>query len=61
MDVEKLIRVEEVAAWLDVPTSWVYAAARDGRLPCVRMGHHVRFRRGDIQAFVDAGGTSQEG
>jgi excisionase family DNA binding protein len=34
------------AAWyLNVKTSWVYEAVRTGRLPCHRVGRHIRFTR----------------
>jgi excisionase family DNA binding protein len=31
------------AAVLNVPKSWVYELARQGRLPCRRLGRYVRF------------------
>jgi excisionase family DNA binding protein len=34
------------------PLSWVYAAVREGRLPHVRVGRHVRFLRSDLESFV---------
>jgi excisionase family DNA binding protein len=49
---EPLLRAGDAAELLSVRTSWVYEAVRDGRLPCVRVGHHVRFLRGDLEAWV---------
>src|SRR4051812_35142850 len=37
-----LLTAEEVAEALRVPRSWVYAEARAGRLPHVRLGRYVR-------------------
>ena len=49
---EALLRAGDAAELLSVRTSWVYEAVRDGRLPCVRVGRHVRFLRGDLEAWV---------
>jgi excisionase family DNA binding protein len=40
-----LLSAGEVADILGVPPSWVYAEARAGRLPHVRVGRYRRFRR----------------
>jgi excisionase family DNA binding protein len=48
-----LLRPEEVAALLSVKTSWVYDAARTGNLPCVRIGRHIRFTRGMLEAWLE--------
>jgi excisionase family DNA binding protein len=50
----KLLTAVEVAAQLAVPPSWVYRAARSGEIPCVRLGHYVRFAPADVAAWVDA-------
>lgn len=49
---EPLLRASEAALLLSVRASWVYEAVRDGRLPCVRVGRHVRFLRGDLEDWV---------
>jgi excisionase family DNA binding protein len=47
---DRLLRPEQ-AAWylnvktINVKTSWVYEAVRAGRLPCHRVGRHIRFTR----------------
>jgi excisionase family DNA binding protein len=51
---EPLLRPAEAAALLAVRTSWVYEAVRAGRLPCVRVGRHVRFLRSDLEDWVRA-------
>lgn len=55
--VEKLLTAAQVATQLAVPKSWIYTAARTGRIPCVRVGRHVRFRREDVDEFIAAGGV----
>ncbi|MGH2911383.1 MAG: helix-turn-helix domain-containing protein [Solirubrobacteraceae bacterium] len=42
---DRLLRPEYAAWYLDVKTSWVYEAVRAGRLPCRRVGRHIRFTR----------------
>ena len=41
----RLLRPEQAARYLNVRTSWVYEAVRTGRLPCHRVGRHIRFTR----------------
>jgi excisionase family DNA binding protein len=43
---------------LGVSRSWLYDAAKSGRIPCVRLGGDdgpVRFRRREIEAWLDSG------
>lgn len=54
---EPLITADAVAAMLSVPTTWVYGAARNGVLPVVHVGRHVRFKRHEIDAWIDDGGA----
>lgn len=49
---EPLLKPDAAAALLSVRTSWVYEAVRDGRLPCVRIGRHLRFLRSDLEDWV---------
>lgn len=48
----------EVADFLSVRASWVYAEARARRLPHVRVGRYVRFRRESIEAWAHAHETA---
>ena len=50
----RLLTAEQVAADLAVPKTWVYRAARDGRLPSVQCGRYVRFHPDDVADWVDA-------
>lgn len=49
---ERLVDAEVIAAHLAIPRKTVLQYARDGRLPCVRIGRHVRFRLSDIDEYV---------
>jgi excisionase family DNA binding protein len=42
---DRLWRPEQAAWYLNVKASWVYEAVRTGRLPCRRVGRHIRFTR----------------
>ena len=49
--------VEEVAATLRVPKSWVYEHVRPSanpRLPHFKLGKYLRFRRSEIENFIQA-------
>lgn len=50
---ESLLNAQAVAALLGVPSSWVYAETRAGRLPHVRVGRYRRFRRAAIESWVE--------
>jgi excisionase family DNA binding protein len=52
-----LLRPEEVAALLSVKVSWVYEAVRTKRLPCLRVGRHIRFTRAMLEDWLRAQGT----
>jgi excisionase family DNA binding protein len=50
-----LLRPTEVAQMLGVSRTWLYAAAKDGRIPCVRLGGPdgpVRFVERDLVAWL---------
>jgi excisionase family DNA binding protein len=47
-----LLRPEQVAALLSVKTSWVYDAVRTGKLPCIRVGRHIRFTRRMLEEWL---------
>ena len=51
----QLLTVEEVAALLHVPVSWVYGRMRKRsleRLPAYRLGKYWRFREEEIHAWI---------
>ena len=52
-----VLRASEVADLLGYRTSNpVYVLVRDGRLPVVRIGRAIRFRREDVEEFLLSGG-----
>lgn len=51
-DAAKLLTAEEVADRLDVGVKWVWAQARAGRIPHVKLGRYKRFRSEAIDAWL---------
>ena len=54
VDSARLLEAEDVAKYLGVRTDWVYREVRAGRLPHIRLGRAVRFRRESIEAWIDS-------
>jgi excisionase family DNA binding protein len=52
---EALLRPEQAAELLAVKPSWVYEAVRSGRLPCLRIGRHIRFTRAMLEDWLSHG------
>jgi excisionase family DNA binding protein len=53
---QRLLKPTEVARRLGVSRTWLYAAAKDGRIPSIRIGGPdgpVRFVPGDLEAWLD--------
>jgi len=52
LDEGPLLRPEDAARLLAVKPNWVYEAVRARRLPCVRVGRHVRFTRAMLDRWL---------
>jgi excisionase family DNA binding protein len=50
----RLLEAEDVAEYLGMRTDWVYREVRAGRLPHIRLGRAVRFRRESIEAWLES-------
>jgi excisionase family DNA binding protein len=50
---DRLLTVDELAEYLRVDRSTVYRFIRDGELPYVTVGTRVRFRRIDIEMYLE--------
>jgi len=50
-DDQILLTVDELAEILRVPRSWIYS--HQDQLPTVRLGRYVRFKRSEIESFLD--------
>ena len=49
---DKLLTADEVAELLGMKTDWVWAQARAGRIPHVRLGRYRRFRESAVEAWL---------
>lgn len=49
----RLLDAAGVARWLGVSREFIYAKARSGELPSVRLGRRVRFRRETVAQFLE--------
>jgi excisionase family DNA binding protein len=49
---EPLLRPAEAARLLSVKPSWIYEAVRARRLPCVRLGRHIRFTHRMLEEWL---------
>jgi excisionase family DNA binding protein len=47
-----LLKPEQAAELLAVRTSWIYEAVRTNRLPCLRIGRHIRFTRDMLEEWL---------
>jgi excisionase family DNA binding protein len=47
-----LLTAEQVAELRHVPESWVYEAARERRIPHLRLGRYVRFERNEVDDWL---------
>ena len=49
---DPLLRPEQAAELLSVKPSWIYDAVRTGRLPCLRVGRHIRFTQAMLEDWL---------
>jgi len=55
-DFEELLTIDELAAQLKVPKSWIYTHTRartKPRLPFIKLGKYLRFRLPEVYAYLD--------
>lgn len=53
--VDKLLGPIELAEWLDVPVQTIYQWNHRGVGPiALKVGRHLRYRRADVEAWLDA-------
>jgi excisionase family DNA binding protein len=54
LEAGSLLDAKQVAELLQVPRSTVHAWAREGSLPCLRLGRHLRWTRPMIEDWCTA-------
>lgn len=53
-DALALLSPDDVCEILGVRKSWLYDAVQAGEIPHVRLKKRLRFRRSDIESYIDA-------
>ncbi len=48
----RLLEADDVAQYIGMTTDWIYREVRAGRMPHIRLGRYVRFRRESIDAWL---------
>ena len=50
---EELVSPKELCKLLKVSKFWTYTMVKKGLLPCYKMGKTVRFKKSDIEAYLE--------
>jgi len=50
---DELLTAKQAGESWNIPPSKIKAMARQGELPCVRLGHYVRFSPADLARFIE--------
>jgi excisionase family DNA binding protein len=59
---DRLLTADELAERLGMKTEWVWAQARAGRIPHVRLGRYRRFHESAVEEWlreIETGGTGR--
>jgi excisionase family DNA binding protein len=56
-----LLTAREVAEAMRVSTMTVYRLIKAGDLPAIRVGKHLRIRRAELEAYLDARTVAPDG
>jgi len=61
MNDTSLMNVKQVAKYLQLKPATVYTWAQEGRLPAIKMGRSWRFRKEQIDAWLEANSRGPNG
>ncbi|MFO7917505.1 MAG: helix-turn-helix domain-containing protein [Anaerolineae bacterium] len=50
---EVLLNVKQVAKYLQLKESTIYSWAQDGKIPAIKIGRTWRFRRSDLDEWLE--------
>jgi len=56
-----MLTADEASTMLRVRKPQLYALARDGIVPAVRIGRAIRFNRDQLRAWIESGGAPHPG
>ena len=51
-DADEILTIQELSDYLKVPVSTLYKLAREGSMPCTKVGKHWRFQKDAIDAWL---------
>lgn len=60
MPPDTLLNVQEVAEFLQMNAATIYGWAQEGKIPAIKLGRSWRFRRADLEKWLDANSKSLE-
>ena len=60
MSQEALLNVKQVAEYLQLKESTIYSWAQDGKVPAIKIGRTWRFRRSDLDVWLQRHAKGQE-
>jgi excisionase family DNA binding protein len=49
----ELLTPDQLCELLQVKKSWLYDQVEGGHFPCLRLGKQLRFRRSDVNRYLD--------
>ena len=53
MNQDMLLNVKQVAEYLQLKESTIYSWAQDGKIPAIKIGRTWRFRRKDLDTWLE--------
>ncbi len=53
LDQNALLNVKQVAQYLQLKESTIYSWAQDGKIPAIKIGRTWRFRRSDLDTWLE--------
>lgn len=53
MNQDTLLNVKQVAQYLQLKESTIYSWAQDGKIPAIKIGRTWRFRRADLDTWLE--------
>lgn len=58
-DESEIMTLDEVSSYLRIPRSSLYKLAREGKVPCQKIGKHWRFHKVAIDTWVSSESRKQ--
>jgi len=60
METDDLMKVVDAAQYLRMHPTDIYRLVNKGELPHIRIGRRIRFRRSDLESFIEANLCTEE-